>query len=495
MGDDAPLAVMSPRPRPLFHYFKQRFAQVTNPPIDPLRETFVMSLTIRLGAHPNLLEETARHANLVELASPVLSDADLVALKGLGDPRFQTQTIAMRYPVAQRAEGLRRALNRLCKMAEDAIGQGKTVIILSDLGVNEQFAPIPSLLGVAAVHHHLVRRGKRMQVSLVVESGEVREVHHLACLVGYGANAVNPYLALATVENLVASGKTKLAVTEAKLNFVRAMEAGLLKIMSKMGISTVDSYCGAQIFEAIGLGQELIDEFFTGTVSRLGGIGLKEIAAEVRRWHQAGFADPQRPEIQSPGFYKFKRDGETHAFDPTTVKALQTAVRMEGVLSPGASLPLPVGNDPAFPSDLPRFYEQEGYAPDNRQKVIENRQPAAVTGQLPVALNGRQSFKGKGEFAGPADNAVVQGIQRRAGQQATDNGHSRSSVPGPRSFTGANFIAGYQAYRQFVELVDKRPAIDPRHMFAFVPAGRPKLDVSDVEPLEAIFARFSPAAI
>jgi glutamate synthase domain-containing protein 2 len=160
-------------------------------------------------------------------------------------------------------------------MAEDSISQCYTVIILCDLGVYEQFAPIPSLLGVAAVHHHLVRRCKRMLVSLVVESGEVREVHHLACLVGYGANAVNPYLALATVENLVASGKIKLAVTEAKLNFVRAMEAGLLKIMSKMGISTVDSYCGAQIFEAIGLGQELIDEFFTGTVSRLGGIGLK----------------------------------------------------------------------------------------------------------------------------------------------------------------------------------------------------------------------------
>jgi glutamate synthase (ferredoxin) len=171
MGDDTPLAVMSLRTRPLFHYFKQRFAQVTNPPIDPLRETFVMSLTIRLGAHPNLLEESAQHAHLVELASPVLSDADLVALKGLGDPRFQTQTIAMRYPVAQGEAGLRRALDRLGKMAEDAIAQGKTILILSDLGVNEQYAPIPSLLAVGAVHHHLVRRGNRMHVGVVQERG------------------------------------------------------------------------------------------------------------------------------------------------------------------------------------------------------------------------------------------------------------------------------------------------------------------------------------
>jgi glutamate synthase (ferredoxin) len=214
MGDDTALAVMSPKARPLFHYFKQRFAQVTNPPIDPLRETFVMSLTIRLGARPNLLTESAQHAHLVELASPVLTDNDLAALKGLGDPRFQHHTIPTRYPIEQRVEGLRRALDRLCKMAERAINEGKTILILSDLGID-------SLLAVGAVHHYLVRQGKRMQVSLVVETGEVREVHHLACLVGYGANAVNPYLALATVEDLVQANKIKLDVTTAKLNFIR----------------------------------------------------------------------------------------------------------------------------------------------------------------------------------------------------------------------------------------------------------------------------------
>lgn len=471
MGDDTPLAVMSGRARPLFHYFKQRFAQVTNPPIDPLRETFVMSLTIRLGAHPNLLEESPQHAHLVELASPVLSDADLVALKGLGDPRFAHQTIAMRYPVAQGAEGLRRALNRLGKMAEDAINQGKTIIILSDLGINEQYAPIPSLLAVGAVHHHLVRRGKRMQVSLVVESGEVREVHHLACLIGYGANAVNPYLALATVEDLVTAGKIKLEVNEAKLNFVRALEAGLLKIMSKMGISTVDSYCGAQIFEAVGLGQELVDEFFTGTVSRLGGIGLKEIAAEMERWHQAGFADPQRPEIQSYGFYKYKRDGEIHAYDPAIVKALQNAVRMEGVLNSEASRPeVGVGS--------------QELAVSNQRSIIAHQQHGS---------NGH--YKGD-KHRGNNGQLKTDGEQwSTVNSQLSMINERRSAVNGQRSFVGENFTAGYQAYLEFVELVRQRAEIYPRHMFDFVLSGRPKLDLAEVEPLEAIFARFSTAAM
>ncbi|HMR63326.1 MAG TPA: glutamate synthase-related protein [Anaerolineae bacterium] len=410
MGDDSALAVMSDKPRPLFHYFKQRFAQVTNPPIDPLRETFVMSLTMRLGARPNLLTESPQHAHLIELASPVLTDVDLAALKGLGDPRFQTHTIAMRYPIEQHADGLRRALERLCTVAERAIDDGKTILILSDLGVDERHAPIPSLLGVAAVHHHLVRRGKRMRVSLVVETGEVREVHHLACLVGYGANAVNPYLALATVENLVENGKVKdIDATSAKRNFVLALEAGLLKIMSKMGISTVDSYCGAQIFEAIGLSQILVDQYFTGTVSRLSGIGLKEIAAEIERWHRAGYADPQKPEIDSPGFYKYKRGGETHAFSPETVKALHNAVRLGGVLSPAAS------------------------------------EPAKLDGQT-------------------------------------------------YAFVGENFEAGYQAYRTITRLLADNSVIGPRDMLAFN-SDRQPLDLAEVEPLEAIFSRFSTAAM
>ncbi|MCB0165362.1 MAG: glutamate synthase subunit alpha [Anaerolineae bacterium] len=412
MGDDTSLAVMSAKPRPLFHYFKQRFAQVTNPPIDPLRETIVMSLTMRLGARPNLLDESAKHANLVELASPVLTDNDLLALKGLGDPRFQTHTIPMRYPIEQHGDGLARALDRMCTMAERAIDEGKTILILSDLGVDERHAPIPSLLAVGAVHHHLVRNGRRMQVSIIVESGEVREVHHLACLVGYGANAVNPYLALATVDDVIESGKIKdMDATTAKRNFIRAMEAGLLKIMSKMGISTVDTYCGAQIFEAVGLSQALVDKYFTGTVTRLGGIGLKAIAADVERRHQAGFADPQKPEIDSPGFYKFKRGGEVHSFSPQSVKALQDAVRMENVLNPAASEP--AANEP---------------------------------GVL-------------------------------------------------RSFVGENFEAGFAAYQKFTKILEENSAVNPRDMFGFVDTDRQPIDVSEVEPLETIFARFSTGAM
>jgi glutamate synthase (ferredoxin) len=447
MGDDAPLAVLSPKPRPLFHYFKQRFAQVTNPPIDPLRETFVMSLTTRLGARSNLLTESAKHAHLIELTSPVLTDADLIDLKGLGDPRFRHHIIPMRYPVDQEADGLRRALKRLCIMAERAIDDGHTIIILSDLGVDDRHAPIPSLLAVGAVHHHLVRQGKRVRVSLVVESGEVREVHHLACLVGYGANAVNPYLALATVEGLVQTNKVKLDLTVAKRNFVRALEAGLLKIMSKMGISTVESYAGAQIFEAIGLSQNLVDAYFSGTVSRLGGIGLEEIAAEVQRWHQAGFANPQKPGIDSPGFYKFKRGGEIHAFDPPTVKALQTAVRMEGVLSPEASQPRPVISD---------------------QRTV-------------LTSNGSQNTNNQSLIT---DNWSL----------ITDN-YSPVTDLGPHSFVGQDFTAGYEAYQKFAAMLADRPVIGLRDMLDFVDSDRPQLDLAEVEPLEAIFVRFSTAAM
>jgi glutamate synthase (ferredoxin) len=368
-----------------------------------------MSLTTRLGARLNLLAESARHANLIELTSPVLTDLDLANLKGIGDPRFQTHTIPCRFPIAQGVDGLQRSLDRLCAMAERAIEDGKTILILSDLGVDDRHAPIPSLLATGAVHHHLVRQGKRMRVSLVLETGEVREVHHLACLIGYGANAVNPYLALASVESLVGSGKIKLDVTTAKRNFVRALEAGLLKIMSKMGISTVESYAGAQIFEAVGLGHAVVDRYFTGTVSRMDGIDLAEIVSEVARWHQAAFADPQKSAIESPGFYKFKRGGESHAYTPQVVKALHTAVRLPGVLTDAAS-------DPA-------------------------------------RLDG-----------------------------------------GYHSFEGENFKAGYEAYKEFVTLVVQSGRIGPRDLMRFQ-SDREPIDVSDVEPLEAIFERISTAAM
>ena len=336
MGDDTPPAVLSHKPRPLFNYFKQRFAQVTNPPIDPLREDLVMSLRMSLGWRRNLLAETEAHARLLEIPSPILTDELMAALRELDDPDFRIADLPALWPVHEGVEGLDRALDELCAAAEKAIDEGATILVISDRGVNIAQAPIPSLLAVGAVHHHLIRKKKRERCSLVLETGEAREVHHFAVLIGYGATAIYPYLALATARQMAEAGKLRhkaLDGDEAVRHYVEAVEAGILKVMSKMGISTVDSYCGAQIFEAIGLSQELIDRCFVGTPSRLGGIGLAEIAADVQAWHREAFGDGSnghRPRLDSPGFYKFKRGGEYHAFNPPVVRALQAAARFDG---------------------------------------------------------------------------------------------------------------------------------------------------------------------
>jgi glutamate synthase (ferredoxin) len=360
MGDDTPTAVFSEHNRPLYNYFKQRFAEVTNPPIDPLREELVMSLTISLGRRGNLLEESPRHAHLLRLASPVLNDEHLACIRAHDDPAFASATLGARFHAAEGPDGLRRALDRLCREAEEAIAADKTLLIISDRGVNEHTAPVPALLALGAVHQHLTRLGLRTSVSLIVESGEPREVHHLACLIGMGAEAVNPYVALATVRNMAAeraevrkgasattnakqpgtgpaapqqaSEGESVSPDEAEQNFIHALEKGLLKIMSKMGISTVDSYCGAQIFEAVGLADDVIDCCFTGVPSRLGGVSFGRIAANVLEQHDAAFADRtplagSRTNLPHPGFYKFKKDGEYHAFAPPVVHALQKAAK------------------------------------------------------------------------------------------------------------------------------------------------------------------------
>ena len=338
MGDDTPPAVLSHKPRPLFNYFKQRFAQVTNPPIDPLREDLVMSLHMTLGWRRNLLEETEAHARLLEIPSPILTDEQMAALRELDDPDFRLAELSALWPVREGAEGLDQALDELCAAAEQAIEDGATILVISDRGVNIAQAPIPSLLAVGAVHHHLIRQKKRERVSLVLETGEAREVHHFAVLIGYGATAIYPYLALATARQMAQSGKLRdkgIDPDTAVRHYVEAVELGLLKIMSKMGISTVDSYCGAQIFEIIGLDEALVERCFVGTPSRLGGIGLAEIAADVQTWHKNAFGDGvngHRPRLDSPGFYKFKRDGEYHAFNPPVVRALQAAARFDGDL-------------------------------------------------------------------------------------------------------------------------------------------------------------------
>jgi glutamate synthase (NADPH/NADH) large chain/glutamate synthase (ferredoxin) len=315
--------VLAKRPRLLYTYFKQLFAQVTNPPIDPLREHLVMSLTTYLGRQRSLLSETEEHARLVRLGSPVIDNAQLEWLRGLDDPDFRCAALPVLFPVAAGAAGMEEALGRLREAACAAVDEGATILILSDRGVSAELAPIPMLLAVGAVHHHLIRAGKRMRASLVLETGEPREEHHFATLIGYGANAVNPYLALATVSHLVVTGELDGTPSERALgNYRQAVDKGLLKIMSKMGISTISSYRGAQIFEAVGLGPEVVDTCFAGTPSRIGGVGFREIASDVLRFHAFAFEAGPGEKLEESGYFRFRKSGEHHAFNPAVFKGI-----------------------------------------------------------------------------------------------------------------------------------------------------------------------------
>ncbi len=327
MGDDTPLAVLSDKPRSLFAYFRQRFAEVSNPPIDPLREDLVMSLRARLGTRGNFLAETPEQARLLELDTPFLTDADLAALRA--DAELHPATLSTLFTAAEGAAGFTAALARLQHAAETAVRSGVQVLVLSDRGVDASHSFIPAALALGAVHNHLLRADLRTRVDLVVETGEAREVHHVAVLVGYSAAAVNPYLALVTAAELV---RRDLAAAQAHANYRHALEHGLLKIMSKMGISTADAYCGAQIFETVGLSTHVVEAYFTGTAAHLEGLELSDIAAIVLRWHAAAFGEAPAA-LSSPGFYKFKRNGELHAFSPAVVHALHTAVKTPGALN------------------------------------------------------------------------------------------------------------------------------------------------------------------
>jgi glutamate synthase (ferredoxin) len=418
MGDDTPTAALSRlNPgRPLFHYFKQRFAEVTNPPIDSLREELVMSLSVGVGCRGNLLDETPEHGHLLQLRSPVLFDTDLAAIRRIDDPLLRSETISALYAVGETS--LRAAVEDLCRRAEQAVATGVSIVILSDVGVDVGTAAIPSLLAVGAVHHHLIRAGLRSRCSILIETGEMREVHHLACLVGYGAEAVNPYLALASARRIAREREalrvrnagdrpvarpdeslhTDTLAAEAERHFVQALEKGLLKIMSKMGIATIDSYCGAQIFEAVGIDQELIDTCFVGTPSPLGGISYARIEADVTARHTTAFAPEQTTAaLPHTGFYKYKKDGEYHSFSPAVVKALHQVVRN------------------------------------------------------PHALNGDSH-----------------------GPQLSEE--------------------GYSIYRQYADQLNERPAAELRDMLEAVAAGAP-VPLEEVEPVEAIVARFSTAAM
>jgi glutamate synthase (ferredoxin) len=330
MGTDTALAVLSDRPRPLYDYFKQLFAQVTNPPLDQIREELVTSMESTIGPEGNLLRASPESCRQIVIPDPVLSNEEVAKLRHVRHPWFRSVTLPMLYPVADGAAGLECALAELQARASDALDAGHNIVILSDRGVTRERAAIPSLLATAAVHHHLVKTGERTRCGLVVETGDAREVHHVCLLIGYGAGAVNPWVAFETLDDLIEQGALPgVDRVKAVRNYIKALNKGILKVMAKMGISTLQSYCGAQIFEAVGLNRDVIDRYFTGTASRVSGIGVDVIAEEVRRRHQDAF--PSRPaghaELDWGGEYQWRRDGEYHLFNPDTVFKLQHATR------------------------------------------------------------------------------------------------------------------------------------------------------------------------
>ncbi len=357
MGDDTPLAVLSLQPRLLYTYFKQLFAQVTNPPIDPIREKLVMSLNVVLGWRRNLLAETPEHARLIQLKTPILFENELKALRELEGKGFPSATINATWPLAEGEEGLERAIDRICAEAQTAVLQGARILILSDRTLDHAQVPVPMLLATGAVHHHLIRAGKRMKASIICDTGEARDVHQIACLIGYGASAICPYLAFETGREIVEQVKIvarqavvkagadvdKLARAEAALseaealtlsqaakNLRKALEEGVLKIMSKMGISVLGSYHGAQIFEAIGIGDTVINKCFLRTSSQVAGIGFLEIARESLARHAKGFGGvptEKGPQLDDAGYYRFRRAGERHAVSPPVIQSFHSFVK------------------------------------------------------------------------------------------------------------------------------------------------------------------------
>lgn len=338
MGSDTPIAALSNRPRMLFDFFSQRFAQVTNPPLDAIREKSVTSLYTLLGAESNLLEPDAVAARRIRLEHPILDNHDFVTLCALGDGDdefardFQVEVISGLYPVAQGGRGMRNSIRRVRREVSEAIDRGARLIVLSDRDSNERYAPIPSLLLTSAVHQHLVEERTRTRASLIIEAGDAREVHHMAMLLGFGADAINPYMAFETIDELRMKDQLgDLSLDEACANYCRAAAVGVLKVMSKMGIAALQSYRGAQLADIIGLNQEFLDEYFDGAVAPLGGVGLEEIAADVAARHRSAFLP--RPEEQAHrdldlgGEYKWRREGEYHLFNPETIYTLQHATR------------------------------------------------------------------------------------------------------------------------------------------------------------------------
>ncbi|MDB4882445.1 MAG: hypothetical protein JWL95_1211 [Gemmatimonadetes bacterium] len=374
MGNDTPLAVLSQEPQLLYGYFKQLFAQVTNPPIDPIREQLVMSLSVNIGPRTNVLGERPEHARRIRVRGPILTSAQLEKIRSVGeregDPHFRCTTLRTLFPAAGGARGLHLALESLCRKASQAVHEGNTMLVLSDRGVDADWAPIPSLLATAAVHHHLVREGLRTEVGIIVETGDARDVTHFALLIGYGAGTVNPYLALESLVGLVRSGNLPPSIDEstAETKYIKAAEKGLLKVISKMGISTIQSYCGAQVFEAIGLGPRLVERYFTGTASRIGGIEIAQVAEETLRRHSVAFgAVPLDGRLDFGSNYHYRSQGEHHNWNPLTIATLQQATRT---------------NDPKTFAEFSKLVDDERWRPSTLRGLLE-----FVEGTTPVPID------------------------------------------------------------------------------------------------------------
>ena len=382
MGDDTPLSVLQDESRLLYTYFKQKFAQVTNPPIDSVREEIVMSLDTYLGRRRSLLEATPESARLVHLTSPLMLDEELAALRRIQNEDVKVATLHARFPVSGGEGALEQALDDLCAAAVLAVDEGHTVIVLSDRLVDEQWAPIPMLLAVATVHHHLIRTQRRMRTSIIAETGDARDVHHFGCLIGFGASAVNPYLAFESLHGLVADDgfDGEVELDDVLRKYEQAVDTGILKIMSKMGISAVSSYHGAQIFEALGVGPDVIAKCFPGTTSRIGGVAFKHIARDVLERHRAAF--PEAAKLDHGGWYKFRRDGDHHVNSPTMWRALHQVAQGGGAEAYAEYLEVLGGAPPVTPRSLLRFESDRQPIDPSEVETVEEITRRFFTGAM-----------------------------------------------------------------------------------------------------------------
>ncbi|MDQ3648127.1 MAG: glutamate synthase large subunit [Actinomycetota bacterium] len=416
MGNDASLAVLSDRRPPLFSYFKQLFAQVTNPAVDPIRESVVMSLQATIGPEVNLLDETSEHCHQLVMPQPLLFNNELERLRQVDHSVFEARTIDMTWAVDEGPDGMERRLEAICDHASELVAGGVNIIILSDRNLGAERAPIPSLLATAAVHHHLVREGTRLKIGLVVESGEAREIHHMACLIGYGASAVNPYVMFESLTGLHRDGLLPEDMTndEAHRRVVKAVGKGLLKVLSKMGISTIRSYCGAQIFEAVGIEKRLVDRHFTGTTSRVGGVGLDHLAREALDRHARAYPAAESQLLPSGGVYTWRREGEFHGWNPETVATLQHAARGQNGREDYERFARYVNEEAVRKSSLRGLLR---YA-DNAEPIpLEDVEPAAE-----VVKRFKSGGMSLGALSPEAHETLAAGMNRLGGKSNTGEG-------------------------------------------------------------------------